>query len=210
MFNSRRSEISDDVDIHQIKSRFLAELVGIYDTYLWNNDPLDLILVDPYSKFFFVVSDLTILFQSEFDQDKYCFLPYVRMIWVARHHRKRGIQSRILDEMKSISDDVAESFSITADPFDLTGSGREVTALDGIRKLYENDICPTENYLSDLVKQRDRFINAGFDNVRFGNAQITEPYQHFVYISKNDTDRNRSIFRENTVSYIVNTEKIGS
>tara|TARA_Y100000361_G_C11159406_1_gene346214 strand:+ start:107 stop:739 length:633 start_codon:yes stop_codon:yes gene_type:complete len=209
MFSSRRAEISDDIDIHRIKSTFLSELVGTYDTYLWGEEPLDIVLVDPYSKFFFVVSDLAILFSSEFDSDKYCFLPYVRMIWVARHQRSRGLQRRILEEMKEVSDDVGQSFAVVADPFELTGTGREVTAYDGIRKLFENDISPTQNYMWDLVKQRERFINAGLYNVKFGNAQISEPYQHFVYVSKRETEENISILKENELTYIVNPEKIG-
>ena len=209
MFDARRAEISEDIDINRIKSKFISEMVGVYDTYLWNDDPLDLILVDPYSKFFFVVTDLAIMFMSKSDEGKYCFLPYIRMIWVAKHQRGKGLQRTILDEMKDISDDVGESFAIVADPFLLTGNGPEVTAYDAIRKLLENDICPTDNYQWDLVKQRERFIGAGFDNVEFGNAQISEPYQHFVYVSKKESPSNKCIFEENTLNYIVNTEKIG-
>jgi hypothetical protein len=209
MFSSRCAEISEDVDIRRIKSRLMSELVGTYDTYLWSDNPLDLVLVDPYSKFFFVVTDLSIMFNSKSDDDKYCFLPYIRMIWVAKHRRGKGIQRKILDEMKDISDDVAESYCIVADPFKLDGAGPEVTAYDGIRKLYQNDTVSTDNYMWDLVKQRERFIGAGLDNVEFGNASITEPYQHFVYVSKNETPDNISIFKENTLNYIVNTEKIG-
>ena len=209
MFDTRRAEISDDIDINRIKSKFISEMVGLYDTYLMSDDPLDLVLVDPYSKFFLVVTDLAIMFISKSNGNNYCFLPYVRMIHCVRHQRGKGIQRRILEEMKDISDDVGESFAIVADPFELTGNGPEVTAYDAIRKLFENDIGPTDKYIWDLVKQRERFIGAGFDNVEFGNARLTEPYQHFVYVSKKETPRNKPIFEENTLNYIVNTEKIG-
>jgi len=165
-------------------------------------------LVDPYSKFFFVVSDLSIMIGGDSDPDRYCFLPYVRAIYVLRHHRRNGLQGRILEEMKDLSDDVGQSFSIVADPFDLTGVGREVTAHEAIRKFYTNDICPTEDYTNDLIKQRDRFLGAGLWNVRFDNAQITEPYQHFVYPSRKENEDNLCLFKENELNYIVNTKKI--
>ena len=99
MFENRHAFVSESVDNQKVRSDFTRQLIGIYDTYLLNDDPLDFMLVDPYQKFFVTVSDLAILFESQVDSNRYVVLPYVRMIYVVRHHRGKGIQHGLLGSL---------------------------------------------------------------------------------------------------------------
>ena len=208
MFENRYATVSESVDPQKVRSDFTRELIGIYDTYLLNDDPLDFMLVDPYQKFFLVVSDLAILFESQVDSDRYTVLPYVRMIYTVRQHRSKGIQRALLEELKAIADDVGQSFSIVADPFVLGGTQRELNAYEAIGKLEHNGEHPTENYMADLVKQTQRFKAAGLTNVKFSNASVTEPFQQFVYVSANENPLRLEILNENKVEYLINYSEL--
>ena len=210
MFESRHATVSNNIEPKQIRSDFTRELIGLYDTYLMSDDPLDLMLVDPYQKFFIVATDLCIIFESKLDSDNYVALPYVRMIHVVSHQRRRGLQGRILEELKGIADDVGESFSIVADPFVLGGDERELNAYQCIAKLEQNGEEQPDNYTQALVSQTKRFKSAGLTNVKFSNAQITEPYQQFVYVSKNEDPARREILNENKVHYLIDYKKLES
>jgi len=208
MFENRYATVSESVDPQKVRSDFTRELIGIYDTYLLNDDPLDFMLVDPYQKFFLVVSDLAILCESQVDSDRYTVLPYVRMIYTVRQHRSKGIQRALLEELKAIADDVGQSFSIVADPFVLGGTQRELNAYEAIGKLEHNGEHPTENYMADLVKQTQRFKAAGLTNVKFSNASVTEPFQQFVYVSANENPLRLEILNENKVEYLINYSEL--
>jgi len=210
VFNTRHAIISSDVDVGSVRSRFTRELIGLYDTYLLNDDPLDFVLVDPYQRFFVVASDLAILFESQIDSDRYVVLPYIRMIFVVRHRRGTGIQSGLLEELKSVSDSVAESFAIVASPFVLCGTGRETNAYEAIGKLTEFGETETENYTSDLVRQTRRFKAAGLTNIKFSNASVTEPFQHYVYVATTEPPERAEILMENAVEYVIDEEKLAS
>jgi len=208
MRSARYSHIDEDIEPQRIRSRFLRELIGIYDTYLVAEDPLDLMLVDPAKKFFVTVSDKTILFRHKKHPENFVFLPYVRMIYVVRHHRGKGVQRGLLEEFKTISDDVGESFAICADPFVLNGTDREMDAHQAMVKLWNRGEQPTEHWLKDLEKQRQRFFSAGLHNIQFGNAQVTEPFQQFVYPSKNEDICNLNVFAQHECHYTVDYEKL--
>ena len=135
MFESRYSFVDSDIKPQEIKSAFLRELVGIYDTYLAGEHPLDLHLVDPYQRFFFTVADKSILFEDHKHRSNFLYLPYVRMIYTVPHHRRKGIQKQILNDLKDVSDNCGHSFCICADPFQLKGFGRETNAKECLLKM---------------------------------------------------------------------------
>jgi len=209
MFESRKASISDDIEPKLIRSEFTRELIGLYDTFLMNDElPIDLLLVDPYQKFFMVATDLCIIFESKLDSDNYVALPYVRMIYVLPSRRGIGLQARLLGELTGIADDVGESFAIVADPFVLGGNERELNVYQSIAKLKEHGEEPPEKYMEALVKQTKRFKTAGLTNVKFSHSQITEPYQEFVYISKTEDQAKAEILWENKVDYLIDYKKL--
>jgi hypothetical protein len=69
--------------------------------------------------------------------------------------------------------------AIFADPFRVSGFGRETTASEALVKFMQNGYEPTDNWMDDLYKQRKRFLELGFFNTKYAHAEVTKPYQHF-------------------------------
>ena len=213
MFRTRHAHTDPDINVDLIRSRLIKKMLGQYDTYTTTEGDPEITFMDPYQRFFFAILDcqaeykLDIMdyigeeyeYDSELmrhyrENDTSITLPTFRIFWTVPHHRGKGIQRKVLDEIKKASDEVKESFCIYADPFKLSGLGRETNAWEGLQKLEENGYEPTDNYGHDLYKQRKRFLDLGFWNCKYADAQITQPYQQFVYVNQNAPEEEVKLF----------------
>lgn len=218
MFNSRRATIDPDINVEGLRSCIVREMIGSYDSYAGESASDEIFFIDPYQRFFFSMLDSHCEFRAdigdyidketgELDKEYYSIgtasieLPVFRVIYTLRHHRGKGIQQRILEEVKEVSDACGESFAIFADPFIISGFGREVTASEALMKFVRNGYEPTPEWADDLYKQRRRFLATGFNNVKYPQAQLTQPYQHFVYISRNAAPEERKLLESLKVHY---------
>ena len=216
MFNSRYTHIGDAVDLSRIRYPLVRRMVGQYDTY--KEDDGEYLFMDPYGKFFFTLSDTGVPFTVGLDDvedtDEYLKLkvteynlPIIRMIYVVPHQRNRGIQKRIITEVQRIADEEQNSFCIFADPFKLSGYGRETTALEGYHKLSENGFEVADRYWTSLQKQRQRFLDLGFYNCQLHCAKHTGPSQHFVYVHCREEEDNIEMLSKLQRFYTFNEER---
>jgi hypothetical protein len=130
------------------------------------------------------------------------------MIYTVPHHRRKGIQNRILNDLKDVSDSCGHSFCICADPFQLKGFGRETNAKESLLKMVNNDTEPVDNWLVECQRQRERFLSEGFINVPFDNARYTERFQQFVYVSRGANPDEWALLLNNQVSFEVDYKKL--
>ena len=216
MFRSRYTHVGDAVDLDDIRYPLVRDMVGQYDTYKEDNG--EYLFMDPYGKFFFTLSDTGVPFTVGIDDvdDAEEFLklkvleynlPIIRMIYVVPHQRNRGIQKKIITEVQEIAEKVGNSFCIFADPFKLSGFGRETTALEGYHKMRENGFESADNYWQSLNKQRERFFSLGFYNCELHCARHTGPSQHFVYIHSRELDDNIEMLAKLQRFYTFDIEK---
>jgi GNAT superfamily N-acetyltransferase len=193
-------------------------MLGQYDSFTEDSRSEEIFFVDPYQKFFFSMLDSSCEFQldiadyiddetGELNEEYFSIerttveMFVFRVIYTVPHHRGKGIQRRILEEIKGVADDCGESFAIFADPFRISGFGRETTASEALVKFTQNGYEPTDNWTDSLYKQRKRFLELGFFNTKYAHAEVTKPYQHFVYISENAPPEERKLLQSLQVHY---------
>lgn len=218
MFQTRWAKVDPDIDVGRIKSCIVRAMIGQYDCYTEDSRSDEIFFVDPYKKFFFSMLDSLCEFKLDLadyiDEDKreidkeylsipctVVELPVFRVIYTVRHHRGKGIQRTILEEIKGVADECGESFAIFADPFKISGAGRELNASEALVKFLQNGYEPTDNWIDDLYKQRKRFLELGFINAKCVEATLTKPFQHFVYISKQARPEERKLLESLQVHY---------
>lgn len=218
MFQSRYARVDPDINVGRIRSRIVSNMIGQYDCFTENEGSEEIFFVDPYQKFFFSILDTACEFRldladffneetGELDEEYFTtgrtdvVLPVFRVIYTVRHHRGKGIQRRVLEEIKGVADDCGESFAIFADPFRISGFERELNASEALVKFVQNGYEQTNKWVDDLYKQRKRFLELDFINVKCSSATLTEPYQHFVYISKNARPEEQELLQSLQVHY---------
>lgn len=222
MFQSRYAYTDPDIDVGLIRSKIIKEMIPNYDSYIAETGDSEITLIDGYKQYFLRMLDSYSEYRlnsldyhrpdEDYDYDsplqkRYrdnnhtVHLPTLRIIYVVPHHRGKGIQKRVLGELKEIADEVGESFALFTEPLILSGYGRETNAVECMAKLDQNNYEPPEDYNLQLWKQRNRMLAAGLTNVKYVNAQITKPYQSFVYINKNAPPEEVALFNELKVHY---------
>ncbi len=222
MFNSRRAYTDPDINLDLIRSKILREIITQHDAYCpKKGDQQEITLVDGYQRYFLRMLDIGAEYkldimdymEEEFDfdsplQTRYrennhsIFLPTLRLVYVVPHHRGKGIQRQVLNELKAIADEVGESFALFTDPLILSGRGRETNAVECMAKFDQNGHEPPEDYMYQLWKQRKRMLDTGLTNVKYTDAQVTEPCQSFVYINKQASPQERGLFNELKREYL--------
>jgi len=218
MFRTRRARVDPDINVERIRSRIVRNMIGQYDCFTEDERSEEIYFIDPYQKFFFSMLDSGCEFRlgfadfineetGELDEEFFStrrtdvVLPVFRVIYTVRHHRGKGIQRQILEEIKGVADECGESFAIFADPFKLSGFGSELNASEALVKFVQNGYEPTDNWMDDLCKQRKRFLELGFINAKCADATLTEPYQHFAYVSRNARTEERQLLESLEVHY---------
>ena len=227
MFQTRRAYTDPDIDINLIKSPLIKEMITQYDSYIkevgdWEFTMIDgykryfLRMLDSYSEFSLDLADYLPEVEDEaeasdwLESESYrrynaanhtAYLPTLQIIYVCPHHRGKGIQAAALKQLKEIADDVGESFSLFCEPLILSGYGRESNAVECMAKLDQNNYERPQDFNQQLYKQRNRMLKAGLRNIKFNKAQITMPWQSFVYVNKKATPEELLLYKELEVSY---------
>ena len=218
MLQIRYAKVDPDINVGRIRSRIVHNMIGRYDCFTEDSRSEEIFFLDPYKKFFFAMLDSVCEFKldladyideetGELDEEYFStgrtdvVLPVFRVIYTVPHHRGKGVQRRILEEIKGVADECGESFAIFADPFKISGIGSELNASEALVKFAQNGYEPTDNWMDDLCKQRKRFLELGFINAKCADATLTRPYQHFVFISKTARPEEQQLLESLQVHY---------
>lgn len=190
MFQTRHAITDPDIDVDKIVSPALRHIIGFYDTICAaHNDQSEIFFIDPYNKFFFSMLDCSMRFRIEettsgYDGATAVLVPVIRAIYVTKFHRGKGIQERLIREIMGASHSTGTSLGIIADPFEIvTDGGYSLhNSREALLAFIQCGYRPADNYLYDLAIQRQRFMRLGFRNCRLLDAEVTAPFQHFLYV----------------------------
>ena len=222
MRNWRYAHTDPDIHPELIQSEIIKNMLGKYDSYTQDNQ--EIFFIDPYQNFFFSIADIHdggvwqhdigdfLTEEGELDEAYWqmpirrVHLPVIRAIYVIPHRRGQGRLQRIIEDIKEVADATGENVALFADPFKISGYGRELNAIEAFKKFMENGYEQTEKFARDLINLRSRYMDLGFRNIKFSNAQMTKPYQHLAYISKNSSPDVRQLLESLEVEYVVHPD----
>lgn len=212
MFNTRYANTDPDIDLDKISSSIVYNLIGRYDSLLGpENNQKEIIFIDPGKRFFFSVLDRICWFSLSSVPGDYAgatdvLVPVIRAVYVSPVFRGRGLQEYILKDIISISEETGNSFAIYADPFEIKNDGRYnlCRVNEAIAALVEFGYEPTEDYITDLIKQRNRFLGLGLKNCVYADAAVTQPYQHFLYVPSSGPEAVKMLQNALEVHYEIN------
>ena len=218
---ARHGRIDEDVDVNAIQSKIIRSLVGKLDTYYEDGVYY---FVDVQNRFFCNFIDLGAYYdyQETYEETMYRLengisppesLPsfwasVMQVFYVPPRNRGRHLQSMFLDYVLSVADEQCEPLAAFIDPFTIREESFADTANTAFLKYIENGIDTTENWLTDSVKQRNRFFKAGFRNIRYGDAVKTQWWQQYLYMPKTAADKYQQTVDKLEVNYEVDMEKL--
>lgn len=118
----------------------------------------------------------------------------VRALYVCEKYRGIGEQSRILTEIKDISDELGVPFLCVADPFRITGKRSKSNALVCLSSFLTDDGYETYKDKDVIKQQADRFKRLGMTNIDWSlHAQITDRDSHYIYVPENTPEYKKQI-----------------
>lgn len=210
----RRLVTDPDINPNQIDSPIVRRCLEHYTAY--DNDD-EICFLDVQNRYFFTMlqrkvqySRLQTLEIDDWDPGTPLFydVPILRAVYTVKHHRGKGLQAGLLDQLKAWSEEYAEAFAVYADPYQLKRNGLpERNAAEALIK-FQYGYDPTDNYNIDLVKQRERFMDAGLRNIRFEDARYTQPFQQFAYVPSTLDEAHQQLFDDLELFYMVDYEKL--
>ncbi len=190
----RPARVDEDIDFSSIKSKIIRSLIGKLDC-LYEDGVY--YFTDIQNRFFcnFLDFGACYEYQESYEEMKYrhensipseeyvsFFAPVMRVFYVPPRNRGRNLQRAFLDFVFSVAEEECEALAAFCDPFAIEGESFADTAQTAFLKFIEDGIKPTPNWLTDGIKQRDRFLKAGFRNVKYNDGKITQPWQQFLYL----------------------------
>ena len=222
----RPAKIDAEINVDRIKSRIIRSLLTRMDSfYCYDKHPDEYVFLDIQDRFWISMIDTGQVFTGfggtelleldyigetvEVPKSVSLEVPTIRVIYVPMRHRGRRIQSKLLDYLKSVADESGESMGIFADAFELCGANIRESSTDSFIRYTEIGIEKPDDWIYQTAIQRERFLKAGFENVHYHQSFLTEPWQQFVYASKNCTDDERELIDNLKIEYKVNWDLIG-
>ncbi len=231
MIGVRPANIDSDIDPSRIRSEIIKSHLTKMDSYHDPSSPERLYhFLDVQDRFFVIWQDTMAEFHyvvTEEDLTRYgeglengedvrlpsyttMTVPVLKMVYVPFAYRGRNLQATYLDFVKSIADEVGESFALFCDPFLINGASNAYGARQSFLAYQHNSISTPNNWLDLSVKQRQRFLDAGCRNVLYHDAGESQPFQHFMYLSEQATDEERRLAAALNLNYSIDYEKLES
>ena len=221
MMYGRQGKVDEDIDFYSIKSKIIRNLIGKLDSYYEDGVYF---FVDVQNRFFCNMMDYGAYYEyqesyesmmhrmeNDIPPPEPCpsFLASImKVFYIPPRHRGRGLQGMFLDYILSVSEEESEPVASFVDPFAINGENYGDNASTSFVKFLQDGISPTENWISDSVKQRDRFLKAGFKNVKYEEAQVTQPWQQFLYMPTTAPDSYQETVNRLELKYTVDLERL--
>ena len=216
----RRGNVDEDIDFDSIRSKIIRSLIGKLDSYYEDGVYF---FVDVQNRFFVNMVDYGAYYDWSESYEETMFRldndipppdptpPFLASVMKVFYsppiNRGRGYQKMFLDYILSVAEEEGEPVAAFVDPFLINGETQRDNAQTAFLKFLKNGISPTENWLTDSVKQRNRFLKAGFRNVKF-YGEVTTTWQQFLYMPKTAPAEHQETVNRLEVHYDVDMEKL--
>ena len=174
-----KARIDNDISTSEICSQIITSLIGKLHFYY---EEQTFVFVDLQDRFWLTFTDSRhTIYQND---EHYFYAPTLKAIYVAPQSRETGLQRQILKWLTTTADEVNEHLAAFVDPFEVVSDDQTDGAWDSFLKFVEYGPQKTGDWQADVKKQRQRFIDAGFRNVKYDDAKVTDAFQQMLYVSK--------------------------
>ena len=187
----------EDINVSKIFSMNLKILCFKYESLFFGSEEnqydSSVHFFDDRQRYFFSFTDavcnlpgdpsaLTKEEREEVDEDFYVFAPILQAIYCLKDWRGYGLQKEIIESLKEVSEETGECIVAVADPYIINDSCYEYNIKHALYYFMTNGYRRPDNWRDLVIRQCDSFLSYGFENFVLPNAEITKPFQQFVYL----------------------------
>lgn len=187
----------EDINVSKIFSMNLKILCFQYESLFFGSEETQydnsVHFLDKRKRYFFSFTDSVcnipgnpaVLSKEEranIGEDFYVFAPILQAIYCLKDWRGYGLQKEIIESLKEVSDETGECIVAVADPYVINDSVYESNIKNALFRFMTNGYRRPYNWKDLVLRQCDSFLGYGFENFVLPNAQITKPFQQFVYL----------------------------
>ena len=202
----RRYQPDKDVPVEKLQSKILKELYKEFSSVFQKSEDsygTDINFLNKDNSAFFtfhdsdnpLMADCTRL--TEEDKvgmtDFYLYVPWLMCLYVAELWRGEGRQKMIFSRIIELSEVTGEPFYAVADPFVLCKRKISHDVRPDFVSFYEHGHKRPKNWCDLVKKQIRRFQSYGLQNFVLPSADLTEPFQHYVYVPSTASNDHKKI-----------------
>jgi len=201
MTDQQEIQIDEDIDISRISSDNLKVLCCKYNSiFIGSHDNVDDIhFFDKSKRFFFTFTDgiasvyanmlnVTDEERMNVNGDLAFMSPILRSVYVLKSYRRKGLQSKLLQELNSISEQTGEPYIAIADPFKIKNSRYEHCIEEAWRLFLTEGYERPHTWKKDVEIQCGQFGKNKLKRFVLDEYEITKPFQHFIYVPNSAND----------------------
>jgi hypothetical protein len=202
----RRYQPDENVCVEDLHSKILKELYSEYSSvfhreegdtvgeinFLNKDDSLFFSFHDSENPLFADVTKLT-NDDRESMSEFFLYVPWLMCVYTAEVFRGQGKQKMIFNRIIELSEQTGESFYAVADPFVLNRRNISSDVRSGFESFYRYGHKRPDNWCELVKKQIDRFQKYGLQNFVLHNAELTEPFQHYIYCPSTASEDHKKV-----------------
>ena len=195
MTDPKEIQIDEDIDIGRLFSDNLKLLCCKYDSiFVGSHDNVDdIYFFDKSKRFFFTFTDgITSVYANMLnvtdeermntEGDLAFMSPILRAVYVLKGHRGKGLQSKLLQDLNSISEETGEPYIAIADPFKIKNSRYENCIKEAWRLFMTEGYERPHTWKKDVEIQCVQFGKNNLQRFVLDSYELTKPFQHYIYI----------------------------
>jgi hypothetical protein len=202
----RQYQPDKDVDVESLQSKILKELYKEFSSVFQKSEDsswTDINFLNKDNSAFFtfhdsdnpLMADCTRLTEQDKAEmnDFYLYVPWLMCLYVCELWRGKGRQKMIFNRIIELSEVTGEPFYAVADPFVLCKRKISNDIRPEFLSFHEHGHKRPDNWCEMVEKQVGRFQSYGLQNFVLPSAELTEPFQHWIYIPTTASNDHKKI-----------------
>ena len=202
----RRYQPDKDVPVENLQSKILKELYREFSSVFQRSEDsygIDINFLNKDDSAFFtfhdsdnpLMADCTKLSEEDKAEmnDFYVYVPWLMCVYVCDLRRGEGKQKMIFNRIIELSEVTGEVWYAVADPYELNQRAISHDVRQPMVSFHDHGHKRPDNWCDLVKKQIKRFQSYGMKNFVLPTAELTEPFQHYVYIPSTASDDHKKI-----------------
>jgi hypothetical protein len=204
--SGRRYQPDEGVPVDKLQSKILKELYKEFSSVFQRSKDsygTDINFLNKDNSAFFtfhdsdnpLMADCTKLSEEDKAEmnDFYLYVPWLMCVYVCELWRGEGRQKMIFNRIIELSEVTGEPFYAVADPFVLNKRRISHDVRPAFVSFYEHGHKRSKDWCQLVEKQVDRFKSYGMKNFVLPTAELTEPFQHWIYIPSTASEDHKKV-----------------